>query len=169
MTLESAAKAEAARRMQMRRRRWMKRQRMRRQRRRQRQLRRSISRAYVGSFLKDCQRKVAQSGLMVALSLVDGMLAVFVVFAPNIFLVIWLGKQMLETSGEFAILVQIRCQEGEGIFSAFRKRSACKRALPPIESECRTNIRDCWRRPLSRSLAQSYRRPRDRIQMYHRR
>ena len=73
-----------------------------------------MSAADVGWLFKNIPRKVAPSGLMVALSLVGGKHAVFVILAPQIFLDIWLGEQMLEISGELALLVHIRCQEGEG-------------------------------------------------------
>ena len=69
--------------------------------------------ADVGQFFKHSHRKVVLSGLMVTLSLVGGKHAVFVILAPQIFLDIWLGEQMLEISGELALLVHIRCQEGD--------------------------------------------------------
>ena len=71
-----------------------------------------MSAADIGRCLKLSQCKIAPSGLMVALRLVDGKLAFKVVLALHIFLDIRLGDQMLEISGELALLVHIRCQEG---------------------------------------------------------
>ena len=100
--------------------------------------------ADVGSFIIHSQRKVVPSCLMVALRLVDGKLAVFVVLAADlalhIFLDIWMGEQMLETSGEFAIFVHIRCQKGDCSslhFEFIRNRSECTRALPLFDAESR--------------------------------
>ncbi len=58
---------------------------------------------------------------MAALSLVSGKLAVLVVLALHLFLNIWLGKQMFETSSEFAILIHIGCLKGKGSFLHFVK------------------------------------------------
>ena len=71
-----------------------------------------MSAADVVRLFKYSQRKVAPSGLMVALRLVDGKLALLVLLAPHIFFDIWLGEQMLEIPGEFAFLVHVRCQVG---------------------------------------------------------
>ena len=60
--------------------------------------------------LKLSQCKVAPSGLMVALRLVDGKLACLVLWALHVFFDIWLGEQMLEIPGEFAFLVHVGCQ-----------------------------------------------------------
>ena len=51
---------------------------------------------------------------MVTLRLVDGKLSVLVEFGLQIFLDIWLGEKMLEISGEFTVLVHIRCEKGDG-------------------------------------------------------
>ena len=66
----------------------------------------------LGGFPKKKNRKVLPSGLMIALSLVDKRLVIFVVLAVHVFLEIWLGPQMLETSTELAlaILVHICCR-----------------------------------------------------------
>ena len=69
-----------------------------------------MSAADVGRLFKYSQRKVAPSGLMVALRLVDGKLAILVLLAPHIFFDIWLGEQMLKISGELAFLVNVGCQ-----------------------------------------------------------
>ena len=71
-----------------------------------------MSAADMRRLLKYSQRKVAPSGLMVALRLVDGKLAFLVLLAPHIFFDIWLGEQMLEIPSELAFLVHVRCQEG---------------------------------------------------------
>ena len=63
--------------------------------------------ADVDRFFKHSQRKVAPSGLMVALCLVDGKLACLVILALHVFFDIWLGEQMLEISGEFGFLVHV--------------------------------------------------------------
>ena len=69
-----------------------------------------MSAADVGCPSKNIPRKVAPSGLMVALSLVDGKLACLVLCALHVFFDIWLGEQMLEIPGEFAFLVHVGCQ-----------------------------------------------------------
>ena len=66
-----------------------------------------MSGAYVGRSSKLRQRKVVPAGLMVALRLVDGKLALKVLLALYIFLDIWLGEQMLEISGEVTFIVNI--------------------------------------------------------------
>ena len=71
-----------------------------------------MSAADVRRLLKYSQRKVAPSGLMIALRLVDEKLAFKVAFALHIFPDTRLGEQMPEISGELALLVHIRCQEG---------------------------------------------------------
>ena len=71
-----------------------------------------MSAADVGRLFKYSQRKVAPSGLMVALRLVDGKLAFQVLCARHVFFDIWLGEQMLEIPGEFAFRVHICIQEG---------------------------------------------------------
>ena len=76
-----------------------------------------MSEAFVGRSSKLSQREVAPSGLMVALRLVDGKLAFHVAIAlHHIFLDTRLGEQMLEISGELALLVHIRCQEDKSSF-----------------------------------------------------
>ena len=69
-----------------------------------------MSAADVGCPSKNIPRKVAPSGLMIALRLVDGKLAFPVLFAIHVFFDIWLGEQMLEILGEFAFLVHVGCQ-----------------------------------------------------------
>ena len=69
-----------------------------------------MSAADVGWLFKNSQRKVAPSGLMVALRLVDGKLACQVLCALHVFFDIWLGAQMLEIPGELAFLVHVGCQ-----------------------------------------------------------
>ena len=69
-----------------------------------------MSAADVGRLLKYSQRKVAPSGLMVALRSVDGKLAFLVLLAPHRFFDIWLGEQMLEIPGEFSFNVHVFCQ-----------------------------------------------------------
>ena len=68
------------------------------------------SAADVGWLFKNSQRKVAPSGLMVALRLVDGKLACLVLWALHVFFDIWLREQMLEILGEFAFIVHVGCQ-----------------------------------------------------------
>ena len=53
---------------------------------------------------------------MVTLRLVDGKLSLLVEFGPQKFLDIWLGKKMLEISGEITFLVNIRSQESKRRF-----------------------------------------------------
>ena len=53
---------------------------------------------------------------MVTLRLVDGKLSVLVEFGLQEFLDIWLGKKMLEISGEITFLVNIRSQESNHRF-----------------------------------------------------
>ena len=69
-----------------------------------------MSAADVGCPSKNIPRKVAPSGLMVALRLVDGKLACLVLCALHVFFDISLGEQMLEILGEFAFLVHVGCQ-----------------------------------------------------------
>ena len=69
-----------------------------------------MSAADVGCPSKNIPRKVAPSGLMIALRLVGGKLAFEVLLVPHIFFDIWLGEQMLEILGEFAFLVHVGCQ-----------------------------------------------------------
>ena len=60
------------------------------------------------------QREVAPTGLMVALSLVDGELGIDLEeVALQIFSDTCLGEQMLEMSGEGTLLVNIRSQESK--------------------------------------------------------
>ena len=68
--------------------------------------------AYIGRLSKLRQREVAPTGMMVALSLVDGELGVNLEkVALDIILNTELVAQMLEVSGEVTLLVIIRSQE----------------------------------------------------------
>ena len=58
---------------------------------------------------------------MIELRLVDGKLTFKTVLALHIFLDTRLGEQMLEISGELALLVHIRCQEGKSRSFHFAK------------------------------------------------
>ena len=72
------------------------------------------------------QREVAPTGLMVALSLVDGELGIDLEeVALHIILNTELVAQMLEVSGEVTLLVNIRSQERKNRSFHFAKRSLC--------------------------------------------
>ena len=66
---------------------------------------------YIGRVSKLRHREVAPPGLMVALSLVDGELALPEEVALQIILNTDLDEHMLEVSGEVTLLVNIRSQE----------------------------------------------------------
>ena len=80
-----------------------------------------MSGAYVGRCSKPSQQEVARSCLMVALRLVDGKLAFNTFLAHHTSQDTRLGEQMLEISGELALLVHIRWQEGRSSFLHFAK------------------------------------------------
>ena len=77
--------------------------------------------AYIGRHSKLRQREVAPPGLMVALSLVDGELALPEEVALHIILNTDLDEQILEVSGEVTLLVNIHSQERKGLSLHFAK------------------------------------------------
>ena len=84
--------------------------------------------ADVRVFSKLRQREVAPTGMMVALSLVDGERGVYLEkVALHILLNTDLAAQMLEVSGEVTLLVNICSQDSreKEPLSPFRERSRC--------------------------------------------
>ncbi len=63
--------------------------------------------ADVGLFLKGPERKIAPSGMVVTLGLVDGKTAIQEVLGSNKFYNPLLSNQMLEACSKFARLIQI--------------------------------------------------------------